>query len=221
MYSNTVGSQTSRWVSSIVFLILRVLTIQLPEHPRCGLILQVLIIPLMGIKHCILIQWVVKQPLGIKHCILILRVLYNTATGTSALRYNTTGSNNTSVGIYSSEKNTTGTGNVALGYTSLMYNTTGSYNIAVGHNAGRFIADGTTANTSTSNSVFLGYNTKALDINQTNQIVIGDAAVGLGSNTAILGNSSITKTQLQGNVGIGTASPQLLFRKEILLVIIL
>jgi hypothetical protein len=73
--------------------------------------------------------------------------------------------------------------------------------------AGRFIADGTTANTSTSNSVFLGYNTKALADSQTNQIVIGDTAVGLGSNTAILGNSSITKTQLQGNVGIGTASP--------------
>jgi hypothetical protein len=60
---------------------------------------------------------------------------------------------------------------------------------------------------STSNSVFLGYNTKALATGQTNQIVIGDTAVGLGSNTAILGNSSITKTQLQGNVGIGTDSP--------------
>jgi hypothetical protein len=76
--------------------------------------------------------------------------------------------------------------------------------------AGRFIADGTTANTVTSNSVFLGYNTKALADSQTNQIVIGDSAVGLGSNTAILGNSSITKTQLQGNVGIGTASPDAL-----------
>jgi hypothetical protein len=32
--------------------------------------------------------------------------------------------------------------------------------------------------------------------------------LGLGSNTAILGNSSITKTQLQGNVGIGTTSPK-------------
>jgi hypothetical protein len=89
----------------------------------------------------------------------------------------------------------------------LYENTTGSSNTAIGREAGRFIADGTTANTSTSNSVFLGYNTKALATGQTNQIVIGDTAVGLGSNTAILGNSSITKTQLQGNVGIGTASP--------------
>jgi hypothetical protein len=131
----------------------------------------------------------------------------NSAVGRSALYQNTTGSNNTSVGIYSSEKNTTGTSNAALGYAALYENTTGSSNTAIGRDAGRFIADGTTANTSTSNSVFLGYNTKALATGQTNQIVIGESAVGLGSNTAILGNSSITKTQLQGNVGIGTATP--------------
>jgi hypothetical protein len=131
----------------------------------------------------------------------------NSAVGRDTLYSNTTGNNNTSVGIYSSGKNTTGTGNAALGYAALYENTTGSSNTAIGRDAGRFIADGTTANTSTSNSVFLGYNTKALATGQTNQIVIGDTAVGLGSNTAILGNSSITKTQLQGNVGIGTASP--------------
>jgi phage gp36-like protein len=131
----------------------------------------------------------------------------NSAVGRDALYSNTTGNNNTPVGIYSSWKNTTGTGNAALGYAALYENTTGGSNTAIGREAGRFIADGTTANTVTSNSVFLGYNTKALADSQTNQIVIGDSAVGLGSNTAILGNSSITKTQLQGNVGIGTDSP--------------
>jgi hypothetical protein len=131
----------------------------------------------------------------------------NSAFGRQALYLNTTGANNTAIGIFSSQKNTTGTGNAALGYAALYENTTGNNNTAIGREAGRFIADGTTANTSTSNSVFLGYNTKALATGQTNQIVIGDTAVGLGSNTAILGNSSITKTQLQGNVGIGTDSP--------------
>jgi hypothetical protein len=131
----------------------------------------------------------------------------NSAVGRDALYYNTIGNSNSAVGIFSSEKNTTGVGNAALGYAALYENTTGGSNTAIGREAGRFIADGTTANTVTSNSVFLGYNTKALAISQTNQIVIGDTAVGLGSNTAILGNSSITKTQLQGNVGIGTASP--------------
>jgi hypothetical protein len=131
----------------------------------------------------------------------------NTATGLNALYSNTTGINNTATGLLALRFNTTGTGNAALGYAALYENTTGGSNTAIGREAGRFIADGTTANTSTSNSVFLGYNTKALADSQTNQIVIGDTAVGLGSNTAILGNSSITKTQLQGNVGIGTASP--------------
>jgi hypothetical protein len=131
----------------------------------------------------------------------------NIAHGHQALLSNTTGASNSAVGIYSSGKNTTGVGNAALGYAALYENTTGGSNTAIGREAGRFIADGTTANTSTSNSVFLGYNTKALATGQTNQIVIGDTAVGLGSNTAILGNSSITKTQLQGNVGIGTAGP--------------
>ena len=131
----------------------------------------------------------------------------NSAIGLQALYLNTTGSYNSAHGFGAMYSNTTGANNSAVGYQALYFNTTGSSNTAIGREAGRFIADGTTANTVTSNSVFLGHNTKALAISQTNQIVIGDTAVGLGSNTAILGNSSITKTQLQGNVGIGTATP--------------
>jgi hypothetical protein len=133
---------------------------------------------------------------------------YNTANGYAALYSNTTGFSNTANGYAALYSNTTGFSNTANGYLALYYNTTGGRNTALGALAGVFITDGVTANTVTSNSVFLGYNTKALAISQTNQIVIGDSAVGLGSNTAILGNSSITKTQLQGNVGIGTANPQ-------------
>jgi hypothetical protein len=131
----------------------------------------------------------------------------NSGFGVQALSFNTTGANNTANGYQAMYSNTTGASNTAHGLRALYFNTTGSNSVAVGRDAGRFIADGTTANTITSNSVFLGYNTKALADSQTNQIVIGDSAVGLGSNTAILGNSSITKTQLQGNVGIGTTSP--------------
>ena len=131
----------------------------------------------------------------------------NTANGFGALYNNTTGASNSADGSGALYSNTTASNNTAIGTNALFSNTTGSSNTAIGREAGRFIADGTTANTVTSNSVFLGHNTKALAISQTNQIVIGDTAVGLGSNTAILGNSSITKTQLQGNVGIGTATP--------------
>jgi trimeric autotransporter adhesin len=127
----------------------------------------------------------------------------NTAYGHQALYKNTTGANNTAVGIFSSEKGTTGVGNAVLGYAALYENTTGGSNTAIGREAGRFIADGETANTSTSNSVFLGYNTKALATGQTNQIVIGDTAVGLGSNTAILVIVLLQKLNYKATSGLG------------------
>jgi hypothetical protein len=90
---------------------------------------------------------------------------------------------------------------------ALYSNTTGNYNTALGNNSGYFIADGATANATSTNSIYLGANTKALASGDTNEIVIGYNATGLGSNTAVLGNSSITTTVLQGNVGIGTTAP--------------
>jgi len=149
---------------------------------------------------------------------------YNTANGYASLYSNTTGTNNTANGMYSLSSNTTGANNTANGYRSLYSNTTGNYNTANGYyslfsnttgtnntangyQSGRYIADGSTANETGSNSVFLGYDTKALADGQTNEIVIGYDATGIGSNTVVLGNDSITTTALKGNVGIGTDSP--------------
>ena len=56
-------------------------------------------------------------------------------------------------------------------------------------------------------SVYLGYNTEALANGDTDEIVIGYNAVGIGSYTVELGNSQVVATQLQGNVGIGTFNP--------------
>jgi hypothetical protein len=131
----------------------------------------------------------------------------NSAAGVSALRFNTTGQSNSAVGLSALRNNTTGSNNSAVGVNSLFSNTSGGSNSAVGISAGRYIADGTTANEITNNSVYLGNDTKALANNQTNQIVIGHNATGLGSNTAVLGNDSIVTTALKGNVGIGTTSP--------------
>jgi len=130
----------------------------------------------------------------------------NTANGVSSLRDNTTGSNNTANGASALLNNTTGLGNTANGVSSLRDNTTGSDNVAQGFNAGRFIADGTTPNTITNNSVFIGVRTRAQSDNQTNQIVIGHTAIGLGSNSVVLGNDSITFTGLKGNVGVNTTT---------------
>jgi hypothetical protein len=148
----------------------------------------------------------------------------NTAVGVSAIRSNTTGSNNSAIGVealysnttgirnsavgyWSLRNNTTGGNNSAVGYEALQNNTTGGSNSAIGIRAGRYIADGTTANAITASSVYLGAETKAFANNQTNQIVIGYNAIGLGSNTAVLGNDDIVTTALKGDVGIGTTSP--------------
>ena len=132
---------------------------------------------------------------------------YNTAIGAYSLFETTTGFGNTSVGRISLENNTSGNFNNGQGYQSLLFNTTGSYNIANGYQSGSLILDGTTANTITNKSVYIGSNTKALANNQTNQIVIGYDATGIGSNSVVLGNDSIDVTSLKGNVGIGNTAP--------------
>jgi hypothetical protein len=129
----------------------------------------------------------------------------NVGVGYQALRENTTGARNTAHGFAALDSNTTGVANTANGYLALYHNTTGSGNTALGGSAGAFITDGVTDNTVTDNSVFLGNRTKALADSQTNQIVIGYDATGLGSNTAILGNSSITTTRLQGGIEINAS----------------
>ncbi len=116
------------------------------------------------------------------------------------------GSNNVAVGQFALTSNegssldaTLGSSNTALGYYSLINNATGSKNIAIGANAGEKISTGLTNNTS-DNSIFIGVDTRPLGTTQTNQIVIGDAAVGNGSNTVTIGNSSITDNYFSGNV---------------------
>jgi hypothetical protein len=133
----------------------------------------------------------------------------NSAQGMYALRNNTTGSYNSAQGMYALQNNTTGSYNSAQGHSAL-YNLTGAYsnNTAIGKDAGRYY-NGTTGNlTQISNSLFLGASASALNgTGDTNEIVIGYNAIGLGSNSVVLGNSDITTTALRGNVGIGTTSP--------------
>ena len=157
------------------------------------------------------------------HSALLLNTTgsYNTAVGKSSLYSNTVGNQNTAIGTLALYSNTTGIYNAAFGYASLnsattaLYNTalgslalfnitSGSYNAAIGYGAGRTIADGVTGNTTGANSVFVGFDARANADGDSNEIVIGASAIGAGSNTATLGNTSITKTVLRGAVNIGT-----------------
>jgi len=147
----------------------------------------------------------------------------NTAVGQNSLRNNTTGDTNSALGATSLRDNTTGFGNASLGSGSLLTNTTGfnntgigvnalrgkitgSNNTGTGANSGRFIADGLTEVTIANNSVFIGSDSRALADNQTNQIVIGHTAIGLGSNTTVIGNSSTTFGRWWGRLLIGTST---------------
>src|SRR3989338_9706464 len=131
----------------------------------------------------------------------------NTANGMYSLRANSSGGNNVATCFQSLYSNTSGSQNVAVGVLSLLNNTMGYSNSAIGFSSGRYIADGSTANATSNTSIYLGAETKALADGDTNEIVIGYNATGVGSNSVVLGADTITKTILKGNVGIGTASP--------------
>jgi hypothetical protein len=121
----------------------------------------------------------------------------NTASGRDALRFNTTGEANMANGVNALYNNTTGSENTAVGTTALYSNTTGIENTAVGRSAGRYIGSETITLTNTTQSVFLGAETRALADNSTNEIVIGYNAIGGGSNTITLGNADITALRCQ------------------------
>jgi hypothetical protein len=132
---------------------------------------------------------------------------YNTANGFHALLFNTTGNNNTANGEGALYSNTTGNSNAANGFQALFSNTTGYDNTANGFWAGLYIANGVTANQTSSNSVYEGFQAYPLASGDTNENVIGNGAVGNGSNTTTLGNTATVGTWLNGTQHITATAP--------------
>ena len=126
----------------------------------------------------------------------------NFGFGLNALSNISSGSANNAFGNNALGHINIGNSNIGIGYATLFNIAGGNYNIAIGHNSGRFISGGVTINTTSDSSIFIGSSTYPLTSGDVNEIVIGHNAVGLGSNTMVLGNSSITKTAIYGNVGI-------------------
>jgi len=58
-----------------------------------------------------------------------------------------------------------------------------------------------------SDGIYIGSGVKPSATSATNEIVIGKGGLGIGSNSVSIGNATTSKTQLLGNVGIGTSSP--------------
>jgi len=113
------------------------------------------------------------------------------------------GSYNVGVGDESLAKLTAGYYNFGCGTYALGELTAGYGNVGIGSDAGRFIADGVTANALSSESIFIGGSTKASANGITDEIVIGYGAIGKGSHTITLGHTTITNSYIRGNLTIG------------------
>ena len=126
----------------------------------------------------------------------------NTAIGQGALNLNT-GTSNTAVGQAALRANTSSNRNTGIGRSAIENIISGEDNTALGYIAGRnfgstFVDLVTNPVSSLSQSVMLGSNTRPSANGTTNEIVIGYNAVGNGSNTIQLGNTSITKVNTSG-----------------------
>jgi hypothetical protein len=130
----------------------------------------------------------------------------NVGIGFAALAGNITGTANTAIGgSYAMVSNVSGSENIAIGSNTLQSTTAGSFNVAVGQFAGSFFA-GLNALTSANSSVFIGNMAKANGNGQSNQIVIGFDATGLGSNTTVIGNTSTSFGRWFGRLLLGTST---------------
>ena len=119
---------------------------------------------------------------------------YNTAIGAGALLLNTTGINNTANGCYALLLNTTGSNNTALGYQAGDSISTGTGDIFIGANAGY--------NETASNAFYVN------NIQETT--LANDKAYSLlyGKFSGSLASLTGQQLTINGNVGIGTITPQ-------------
>ncbi len=118
------------------------------------------------------------------------------------------GKYNTVVGMEAGISITTGSSNMIAGRQAGENLTSGIANTMIGYRAGRLQGDNVSLVQTNSTSIFLGAETKSAGNGLNNEIVIGQDATGMGTNTVVLGNDNITDTYLKGNLYIdGTLTP--------------
>jgi hypothetical protein len=127
----------------------------------------------------------------------------NTATGDSALQFNTTGSRNTASGSGALQLNTIGSNNTASGQEALRYNTTGSGNTAAGLAA---LQANTAGNYNTAAGAFaLEFNTTGSNNTASGSSVLGNNTTG-ENNTALGGSALFTNTRGNNNTAAGVSA---------------
>jgi hypothetical protein len=111
----------------------------------------------------------------------------NTGVGYNVLASNASGSNNTIVGGGALVSSIAISNNTAVGAHSLSDHTTGSNKTAIGYGAGRYKGTGESLLQTGTGGIYIGYQARGSTASQTNEIVIGVDALGLGSNTTVIG----------------------------------
>ena len=135
----------------------------------------------------------------------------NSVFGSSALNANTVGYYNSAFGDHAGNS-ATGSSNLFLGSYAGSNSTSATNSLFIGSNAGSSYGSSTSANTTGSGNIFMGYDVRPLLNADQNEIVIagytsGNGATGWGTNSTSIGNSSTTKSKIFGALTISEASP--------------
>jgi hypothetical protein len=130
--------------------------------------------------------------------------LFNIFIGSQAGNLSGNGSqgsvHNTIIGFNALSNSTDPGYSVAIGNNALTSLTTiqPDNNIAIGYNAGSKRGAAGLPLTVSSSSIFLGKDARAAGNGQSNQIVIGNDAIGLGSNSTVIGTTGTTFARIYG-----------------------
>jgi len=126
------------------------------------------------------------------------------AIGTNAARFNRTGSSFVAIGERAAYVDTTASAFVAIGNSAAINHLAGSAFVAIGAEAAAYYTGaGFTSATDFSNGVYIGYQARVGANGAANETVIGYQALGLGTNTTRIGNTSTIQTHLDGRLTIG------------------
>lgn len=121
----------------------------------------------------------------------------NTFMGAFAGQNNTTGDHNTFVGVTTGNSNISGHENCFYGAHAGYYSQSGNNNTFIGNFSGQYSVTG-------NNNVYVGFNADGATSSLQNAIAIGAGSIALQSNSAIIGNTSMTS--IGGQVGWSTFS---------------
>ena len=132
----------------------------------------------------------------------------NIGIGNNSVGNSISGSNNIGLGDNTQPNNNLGSENTAVGDSALeWYIQTLGDNTAVGFNAGCCYNNITSNhNTATYYSTYIGADSSPLANGDFNEIVIGYSAIGNGSNTVTIGNTSVTANFFNGVMNAGSFS---------------